>query len=102
MTRLMLPAALATLLLLGGCVVENTAPAPSYPPVPAPLAEQTPLPPVSGELQIYQPGHWDWDGRGYVWQHGAWVPRAGHGSLWQDGFWSLTGGRWVWVPGHWT
>ena len=102
MKRSMLPAVVAVLLLLGGCVIQNYAPANPNPSVPPPLVEAMPLPPVSGELQVWQPGHWNWAGNGYVWQHGAWIAREGHGTLWQDGFWSLSGGVWSWVPGHWT
>ena len=96
-----IPAALMLgALLLTGCVPAQQMPMP-YPPVPVPLAEQRPLPPVSPDPLIWQPGHWEYTGTAYAWQQGAWVPRAGHGTLWQDGFWSQVGGRYVWVPGHW-
>ena len=99
--RAVTPAALLLgALLLAGCVASQPVATP-YPPVPAPLAEQRPLPPVSPDPLIWQPGHWEYTGSAYAWQPGAWVPRAGHGSLWQDGFWSLVAGRYVWVPGHW-
>lgn len=93
------PALALILGLLAGCAANPAAP--GYPPVPAPLAEQRVLPPVSPDPLIWQPGHWDWDGNSYGWQGGVWVPRAGHGTLWQDGYWTLTGGRYVWVPAHW-
>ncbi len=64
-------------------------------------AERVPTPPPSTETLIWQPGHYDWDGADYVWIHGRWVPRAGHGPLWQDGFWRHTAAGPVWVPGHW-
>jgi hypothetical protein len=88
-------------LALAGCAVSTTTTSP-YPPVPPPVAEQRPLPPVSPDPLIWQPGHWDWNGTAYTWSPGLWVPREGHGSLWQDGYWSLVNGRYVWVPPHWT
>ncbi len=82
-------------LLLLGCA------GPSHPPVPRPLAEQVPPPPPATVVQIWQPGHFDWDGVTYVWSPGAWVDRAGRGSLWQDGYWRDMPTGQVWVPAHW-
>jgi YXWGXW repeat-containing protein len=90
----------ALALALAGCYVTSEAVSP-YPPVPAARAEVMPKPPVSAEPLIWQPGHWDWDGRGYVWAPGQWVGRAGHGAMWQDGYWTLHNGGWAWVPAHW-
>jgi hypothetical protein len=72
-----------------------------YPPPPPVRTEVIPKPPVSEEPLIWQPGHWEWEGSGYAWRQGQWVPRAGHGTQWQDGYWSNQGGTWTWVPGHW-
>ncbi len=87
----------ALCLLLGGCVTAY----PSHPPVPPPLAEEVPAPPQSPVSLIWQPGHFDWTGGGYVWTPGVWVDRAGHGTLWQDGYWREANGGFAWVSGHW-
>ena len=94
--------ALVALGLLAGCA-GNTATGPNpYPPVPAPIAETMPKPPVTGESLLWQPGHWDWNGTGYVWQTGQYVPAAGHGPLWQPGWWSRSSHGWSWQAPHWT
>ncbi len=85
------------LILLEGCA---TLPA-THPPVPPIPTEQVSAPPPSRVALIWQPGHFDWNGRGYRWTPGAWVERAGHGTLWQDGFWRSTPEGAVWVPAHW-
>lgn len=93
---------MGSMLALAGCVVPppnaNMSP---YPPIPPPQAETVPKPPVSEQPLTWQPGHWDWNGGGYVWAPGQWVSRAGHGAMWQDGYWSFNNGSWVWVPAHW-
>ncbi len=71
------------------------------PPVPAPLTETMPKPPVTLTPLIWQPGHWDWSGNSYVWQPGQYVPAEGHSSLWMPGWWELVNGGWVWQPAHW-
>ena len=97
-----LSAALAGLLALAGCTVTPAGvvynPYPQPPPV---RIETIPPPPVSAVSLIWQPGHWDWNGQGYLWQSGRWVERAGHGTTWQDGYWSNASGVWTWVPAHW-
>lgn len=87
---------LAGAALLAGCSTDNP-----YPPVPAPLVEAMPKPPVSAEALTWQPGHWDWSGSGYVWLPGQYVPSAGHSNLWEPGFWAKTDGGWAWQPAHW-
>ena len=84
--------------LLAACV-STSGP---YPPVPAPLADARPLPPVSGEVLSWQPGHWNWDGRAYTWAAGMYIPAAGHGPIWVKEYWNLTNGVWEWQPGHWS
>ena len=74
----------------------------SPPPVPAPLVETMPKPPVSAEQLQWQPGHWNWTGNGYAWQAGEYVPAAGHVPLFQPGYWGQTPSGWVWQPPHWT
>ncbi len=90
--------ALLCALMLAACT--QTA-SPPYPPVPAMLADPRPLPPVTPEALVWQPGHWDWAGSGYVWAPGQYVPATGHGGDWMPGWWSLTDGQWHWEPAHW-
>lgn len=94
---------LLAVLFLAGCMPQPPAPMLSNPnPQPPPVrAEVIPKPPVSEEPLIWQPGHWDWEGAGYVWREGDWVKRAGHGTQWQDGYWTTSNGVWVWQPPHW-
>ncbi len=102
MVRVPPTAALMGALLLAGCTQpSNGVATPPYPPVPAPLADPMPKPPVTPEALVWQPGHWDWQGTGYTWVAGEYVPRAGHGNDWQPGWWSLQSGGWHWVAAHW-
>lgn len=91
--------ALLALSLFSGCA--GSLPNPN-PPVPDLLPDPMAKPPVTGEQLMWQPGHWDWTGSGYVWASGQWVPSAGHGALWMPSFWAQTSGGWVWQPAHWT
>jgi WXXGXW repeat (2 copies) len=84
-------------LLLAACATTI----PPYPAVPAPLSDTQPLPPVSGDQLIWQPGHWDWTGTTYAWTPGQYVPAAGHGPLWVKEQWGLVNGQWQWQPAHW-
>jgi len=89
-------AVLAGLLLsVAGCVVE---PANPYPPVPAPRVEV--IPPAPRPAAVWQPGHYQWNGRAYAWIPGRYVARAG-GAHWVRGQWERRGREWVWVPAHW-
>ncbi len=89
--------AMLCLQFLEGCVAAY----PTHPPVPPIRAEQVPAPPRTSVVMIWQPGHYDWNGRSYVWIPGQWVDRAGHGTLWQDGFWEQIAQTSRWVPPHW-
>jgi hypothetical protein len=96
-------AAVLSVALLAGCTPpEATTVTNAHPPVPALIPETIPKPPVSAETLIWQPGHWDWTGGGYVWQRGQYVPAAGHGYLWMQGYWDHTPAGWTWQPAHWT
>ena len=94
--------ALLAISLLAGCGQNQAADGNPYPPVPAPILETPPKPPVTSEGLMWQPGHWDWNGSGYVWAQGQYVPAAGHGSLWMPGWWSRGPSGWTWQPPHWT
>jgi hypothetical protein len=82
--------------LLSGCVAANP-----YPPVPPPRPETIPPPPVTGTLLLWQPGHWNWTGDGYVWEPGEYVPRDGHSNLFMPGYWQQTAAGRTWVAPHW-
>lgn len=94
--------ALSSAMLATGCSEKQITGANPYPPVPNILSESIPKPPVTSEPLMWQPGHWDWNGSGYVWAPGQFVPAAGHGNLWMPGWWSRTDSGWVWQPPHWT
>jgi hypothetical protein len=70
-------------------------------PLPAPMTETIPKPPVSPVPLIWQPGHWDWTGSSYVWVPGQYVDAAGHSGTWMPGFWEKTDTGWVWRAAHW-
>ena len=95
-------AALVAVALLAGCAQQQqVASGNPYPPVPALIHETVPKPPVTSEALMWQPGHWDWNGNGYVWAKGQYVPAAGHGNLWMPGWWAKTPSGWAWQPPHW-
>lgn len=96
--RRLLP--ILALIALAGCNTGGVA-VPPYPPVPAALPDPMPKPPVTPIPLVWQAGHWDWNGAGYVWQPGQWVPAEGHGPNWQPGWWNVIGGQWRWEPPHW-
>jgi WXXGXW repeat (2 copies) len=89
-------AALGAVLIFAGCAT-NGPPAP----IPAPMAESIPKPPVSATPLIWQTGHWDWTGNAYVWVPGQYVTAEGHSNIWNPAFWEKTAAGWVWHPAHW-
>ena len=95
--RLIMASLLASAGLLAGCTLGGSP----YPPVPPLMAETMAKPPVTATPLIWQPGHWDWTGGGYVWQPGQFVPSEGHGNMWMPGYWAQTDGGWAWQPAHW-
>lgn len=88
-------------LVLGAMLVALPAVAqpPPWPPLPPPRYEV--MPPAPGAHLAWQPGHWHWDGRGYVWIGGRWIERANAGVEWVPGHWAPRGGGWIWVAPHW-
>jgi hypothetical protein len=82
--------------IVAGCAADNP-PAP----VPPPMAETIPKPPVTATPLIWQPGHWDWTASSYVWTPGQYVAREGHSDMWMSGWWEKTSSGWVWHPAHW-
>ncbi len=81
---------------LAGCTVPQSCPA-----VPPLQAEIMPLPPVSEQQLVWQPGAWEWNGSTYLWRAGQFVPKQGS-TTWVPGSWAWdTAQRCVWVPAHW-
>ena len=96
-----LPLSLATAMLglAIGSAVAQPAP-PPYTRVPPPRVEHVPPPP--GQRFIWEPGHWQWNGRQYVWMGGHYV-RRGQFREYAPGSWVWAPrlGRWEWVGAHW-
>jgi hypothetical protein len=71
----------------------NAQPPPGYAPIPPPRYEAVPPPP--GSRMVWEPGHWQWVGRGHY------IERHQRPMRWVEGRWVWRGGHWVWVPAHW-
>ena len=99
--RLLPVALLGLATLLSGCAAQAPSASGPYPQVPPPRAETIPKPPVTAIPLLWEPGHWDWIGGGYVWRPGRYVPRDGHGNMFMPGWWRPTGSGYEWVPAHW-
>lgn len=70
-------------------------------PPPGPRSEVVPPPPP--EAVVWEPGHWNWNGRDWEWIPGQYVARAQPTAQWVPGHWAeRPGSGWVWVPGHWS
>lgn len=50
---------------------------------------------------VWLPGHYRWDGRGYLWDGGRWdrIPRGM--KRWVPGQWDHSRQGWYWVEGRW-
>ena len=81
--------AAAVLLLLAGCATVGP-PAP----VPPPMAETIPKPPVSPVPLTWQPGYWNWTGSSFAWVPGQYVDLGGRGGTWMPAYWQNTGAGW--------
>ncbi len=106
--RLVLTAALATVLGLAACVPPPPSLPPGLasvpnpnPPVPARLAEQRPPPPPSEDQLVWRVGEWEWVGTGYVWRPGEYEKLGTHSNEYLPGHWTVRDGAWVWERGHW-
>ena len=87
---------IAVLLLLASCA-DPGPPAP----IPPPMAESVPLPPVSPVPLAWQPGFWDWTGSSYVWVPGQYVDAKTLSGVWMASYWEQTASGWVWRRAHW-
>ncbi len=96
--------ALGAWLLLAGTAFTLPAsaqPAMPYPPVPELRPEAVPPPP--GARYAWEPGHWFWNGRTYVWVGGRYIVRQPHYAQYVPGHWQWAPhrGGWIWRPAHW-
>lgn len=91
--------AIAAAVMLTGCV--NTMTTAAYPAIPPLQPETIPNPPVTDIPLLWQPGHWNWNGAGYEWQPGLYIPRDDHGGTYLPGHWELTNAGYTWVPFQW-
>lgn len=59
------------------------------------------LPPPPAPDQHWVAGHWNWDGRDYVWVPGYYHVRPHPRAAWIDGHWERHERGWYWIEGHW-
>jgi len=123
---LFLGVAMASAVLLAGCVerrvvyMHDSAPVPvtSPPDAAAPVADEATPPsnPPAGEVPpapqvevvtvspgpqyVWTPGVWVWRGR-WVWGPGHWVVGPHPHAIWVQGHWERRGRRMFWVRGYW-
>lgn len=99
--KLHLALAGVVLLALTGCSVQQDVSA--CPKPPARKAEVIPKPPISEQVMLWQPGHWDYSGGNYAWAPGQWIPRGNRSGQWFDGYWTRDAAPSPchWVPAHW-
>jgi hypothetical protein len=90
-------AAAAFIISLAGAAIAQPPP---YAPIPPPRFERIP-PPPRGPRVIWEPGHWHWNGRSYVWYGGHYVTARPQYRHYEPGHWEDRRGRWVWIPAHW-
>jgi hypothetical protein len=69
------------------------------PPPPARKAEARPSRPAVSA--VWAPGHWQWNGRAYVWVDGAWRIPPSRRHDWQPDAWITIGGEALFSPGGW-
>jgi hypothetical protein len=102
---------LAVMLSLGvsACTVTASAPRVVVQPgvevvvarPPPPLRVEAVPPPPAGELYVWQPGHWRWEGSAYVWHGGHYERPPSATAFWVAPKWVNREGQWVFKPGHW-
>ncbi len=71
-----------------------------YPPPPPPVRMEEP-PVAPAPVDVWTPGHWEWNGREYVWAQGQWVEPPYANAVWVPSHWEWNGRDWVWIAGHW-
>jgi hypothetical protein len=96
-----LPGVAAVLLIGLGIGTAAAQPPNPYAAVPPPRVEVIPAPP--GGRFVWEPGHWHWNGRTYLWAGGRYIRRGPHFHNFVEGHWAWAPriGRYVWRPAHW-
>lgn len=85
----------AVVLVQGVIISPYAPPPPRYEVAPPP-------PPGRHSFVVWDPGHWNWDGRAWVWISGHYEERPHPHAVWVVGHWGhYRDGRWFWVPAHW-
>jgi hypothetical protein len=59
------------------------------------------LPRERAEMEVWQPGHWRWNGHEHVWVEGHYAVRPRHGAVWVPAHYDRRPGGWIYVEGHW-
>jgi hypothetical protein len=77
-------------------VVKERPPAPTPPPL---RVEERPVAPAP--VDVWTPGHWEWNGNDWVWTPGQWVEPPRANAIWTPSHWEWNGHDWVWIAGHW-
>ncbi len=95
--RLFLTAALGVLTAASAAQAQPYGP-PGYRPIP-PLRDE-PIPNPRGG-RLWEPGHWHWNGRDYVWIRGHEIRQRATYHRFIPGQWVRRGNRDVWLGGHW-
>lgn len=81
----------------GTVVIQHGQPAFVIPAPPPPRQEAVPRP---RRGQIWEEGHWEWQGRRHVWVAGHWV-KARPGYAYRQPTWQERDGRWEMRRGGW-
>ena len=69
---------------------------------PPPRVEVVPVLPADRvEIERWQPGRWNWNGREHVWVEGHYVHRPQPRAEWIPGRWEQRPRGWVYIDGHW-
>ena len=98
MTKRLITAGAAALLIALGLGSAAAQPPLPYAPVPPPRYEPVPQPRYG---HYWEPGRWHWNGYRYVWFGGHWVGGPPRPGVWIPAHWQWNGHRYVWSPAHW-
>jgi len=81
---------------------EKTYPFVRLAPSPPPknILEQK-LIPTKPMKQIWREGHWDYDGRKFIWVKGEYILRPDPTASWVADRWEKHSYGWGFIPGHW-
>lgn len=66
----------------------------------APPANREEWVPPHQSGQIWNPGHWEWNGKSFWWKRGYWIVDR-RGANWVPDHWEASGDQWRFLAGHW-